>query len=98
MKSFWKEKERLGIQSKILFDNGVKEMPEVIATNNSDHKFLPEGYSTNSVIDIFGDKVVMFTGIGLGKFNSDITIFVIVSQELADSYRTWFEMIWDSIE
>ena len=96
MSDFWKEKERLGIKSKILFDSGVKDMQEVLDVNKAEHKFLPKQYSTNSVIDVFGDKVVMFTGIELGRFNPDITIFTIVSKDLANSYRTWFEMIWNS--
>ena len=49
------------------------------------------------MVDIFGNHVVSFTGAGLAEISDDITIFVIVSRPMADSYRTWFKFMWDSI-
>ena len=47
------------------------------------------------MVDIFGDHVVSFTGAGLCQISDDITIFVIISRPMADSYRTWFQFMWD---
>jgi hypothetical protein len=30
-----------------------------------------------------------------GKLVEDATIFVMVSQELADSYRVWWKLLWN---
>ena len=49
------------------------------------------------MVDIFGDYVVTFTSTDIGNFGEDGTIFVMINKELADTYRTWFEMVWDLI-
>ena len=46
-------------------------------------------------LHIFGDYVVTYTGVTIGKINEDITIFVIHSKNLAESYRTWFWYMWE---
>jgi predicted transcriptional regulator len=85
-----------GIKYQHLFDYEVKEnLPEVIKSVGKAYKFLPKEYSTPSMIDIFGDRVVSFTGAGLGKITEDISIFVIVSRPMASSYKTWFKYMWD---
>ena len=58
-------------------------------------KALPGSAYTNSTIGIFGDHVATFTGLEYGSFRDDVTIFTMVSQELADSYRIWWKMIQD---
>jgi sugar-specific transcriptional regulator TrmB len=60
------------------------------------YKFLPPEYSTNAAVDIFADRVVTFTGLSLEKLEDDVTLFVIISQDIADSWRTWFQFLWDS--
>ena len=58
------------------------------------YRVLPKAYSTNSAIHIFGDYVVTYTGLTVGIISNDIIFFVIKSQSLADSYRTWFDFMW----
>ena len=70
-------------------------LPEILKSIGKPYKFLPKEYSTPSMVDIFGDRVVSFTGAGLGKITEDISIFVIVSQPMASSYKTWFKCLWD---
>ena len=95
---FLREAERLGIRYRHLFDHEVKkQLPEVLQAVKPPYKFLPKKYSTGSAVDIFGDHVVTFTGLDLAKLDDEITLFVVVSQGLADSYRTWFQFIWDQL-
>ena len=47
------------------------------------------------VCDIFGDYVVTFTSVDVGNFGEDGTVYVMINKQLADSYRTWFQLIWD---
>ncbi|MFH1890708.1 MAG: helix-turn-helix domain-containing protein [Candidatus Kuenenbacteria bacterium] len=62
------------------------------------YKFFPPEYSTKACIDIFGDHIVTFTGLGPGKIDEDIAIYVLIDDVLADGYRTWFEFMWDNIQ
>lgn len=59
------------------------------------YRVLPKAYSTTSAIHIFGDYVITYTGLTVGVISNDIVFFVIKSQNLADSYRTWFNFMWD---
>lgn len=89
--------EKRGIKYHHLFDYEVKDnaayVPESVG---GDFKFLPKEYSTPSMVDIFGDHVVSFTGAGLCKISDDITIFVNISRPLATSYKTWFNFMFEN--
>lgn len=88
--------KKRGIKYQHLFDYEVKDnIPFVPEAVGKPYKFLPKKYSTPSMIDIFGDHVVSFTGAGLAKISDDITIFVIISRPMATSYKTWFKFMWD---
>lgn len=79
-----------------LYDPRVKtQMPEALKEVQGEYKFLPQQYQTPGVVDIFGDYVVTFTSIDIGNFGEDGTIFVMINPELAETYRTWFKLIWD---
>lgn len=79
-----------------LYDPRVKDkFPEITKEVGGDYKFLPAAYSTPGVTDIFGDYVVTFTSVDVGNFGEDGTIFVMINKELAETYRTWFKMMWD---
>ncbi|MDP2624868.1 MAG: helix-turn-helix domain-containing protein [Candidatus Peregrinibacteria bacterium] len=88
--------KKRGIKYQHLFDYEVKDHAKRVPKSvGKPYKFLPKKYSTSSMVDIFGDHVVSFTGAGLSKISDDITIFVIVSKPLADSYKKWFQFMWD---
>ena len=84
---------------KTLFDPRVpKELPEAMEKVGGQYKVLPKGSETVGVMDVFGDYVVSFTSAGVGDFGEDGKIFVTINRDLADSYRTWFELIWNGIK
>lgn len=92
---FTKDAEGRGIGFHVLFDNEVKEDGHaILKTIETNHKFLPAGFSTSSAIEVFGDHVVIFPMDT--KLTENLSIIVLVNQPLADSFRTWFNLLWQS--
>ena len=95
---FFKEAIRKKIKFIQLFDHEVKaEIPKFPKHFPGDlkYRFLPKKYSTNSGIHIFGDYVITYAGLTIGKINEKVVFFVIRSHDLAESYRTWFWYMWE---
>jgi hypothetical protein len=79
-----------------LFDHEVKEQcPEIVGHTGKNHRFLPPEYSSNGAIDIFGDRVNILSNGKIGGFGEDFSFTVIVNKDIADSFRKWFQMMWD---
>ncbi len=94
-KKILKDANKKGIKFYPLLEQEIKKKnPEVLDVAKKTHRFIPEDYSAPGVIDIFGDRVVITTNTP-GKFEEDITLTVIVNQQIADSFRIWHKMIWD---
>lgn len=93
---FKKEMKRKKVKYYTLYDHRVTEkLPQALKNVGGEYKVLPKKYSTSAVCDIFGDYVVTFTSVDVGNVGEDVTIFVMINKELADSYKTWFKMLWD---
>jgi sugar-specific transcriptional regulator TrmB len=84
-----------------LFDYEIKvqkpDLPKIFPAQLK-YRFLPREYSTNSLIQVFGDYVVTYSGLVIGKTPDDAVFFVIRSRDLAESYRTWFRYMWEQSE
>ncbi len=94
---FDRERRKLGIKFKHLFDYEVKEQkPEILKLVGKPYKFLPKNYSSPTAVDIFGDYVVTFVGVEPGKLSKDPIQFVLKSKRLADGYRKYFQFMWDN--
>ena len=79
-----------------LYDPRVKEkLPQAFKNVGGEYKILPKKYAAPGVTDVFGDYVVTFTSVDVGNFGEDGTIFVMINPQLAETYRTWFKLIWD---
>ncbi len=96
--AYLKETVRKKIKIIQLFDAGVKEkfsnLPRMFL-GNLEYRFLPKGYDTEAAIHIFGDYVVTYSGIYIGKLDENVVFFVMKNKSLADSYRIWFKLLWD---
>ncbi len=93
---FLKEADNKNIGLHILFDHEVRETDhETLKFFESNHKFLPKGFSTPAQIDVFGDHVVVLSGLSLGKIDENSSFTVIVNPQIADAFRTWFNLIWE---
>lgn len=99
--AFFKEANRKKIKFIQLFDHEVqKQMPDFphYFQGELKYRFLPKKYSTNSGVGIFGDYVVTYTGLTIGKVPDDVVFFILHSKGLAESYRTWFWYMWEQSE
>lgn len=96
---FFKKANRKKIKHSLLFDYEVKiKLPDFAKNYPSkfyQYRYLPKEYSTNSIANIFGDYLITYTGITLGKMQDETTFFVIHSKDLAESYRKWFWFMWN---
>jgi sugar-specific transcriptional regulator TrmB len=96
---FQRERKKLGIKFKHLFDYEVKEQqPEILKLVGKPYKFLPKKYSSPTAVDIFGDYVVTFVGVQVGQLQEEPIQFVLKSRRLADGYRKFFQFMWDNCE
>jgi len=94
---FDKQRKKLGIKFKHLFDYEVKEQkPEILKLVGKPYKFMPKKYSSPTAVDIFGPYVVTFVGVKPGALYEDPLMFVLKSRRLADGYRKFFQFIWDN--
>lgn len=95
MTSFLREYKRKKLPHQCLLDAEAKSLSTAeLSALGAHYRFLPKEYSTNSVIHIFGNHVVTFTGVGHKTLREDLTLFVMISDALAESYRTWFRLLW----
>ena len=99
--AFFKEVNRKKMRLHLLFDHEVKtQLPDFPRTFPAPlkYRFLPQAYSTNSIVNIFGDYVVTYTGVSVGKMDEDTVFFIMHSKDLTESYRTWFWYMWEQSE
>ncbi len=96
--AFFKEAKKRGMKFIQLFDfEAIKQMPNFPNHFEGDLKYriLPKEFSTNSAIHIFGDYVITYTGLPIGKISEEVIFFVLHSKDLAESYRKWFWFMWN---
>ena len=93
---FEKERKKLGIKFKHIFDYEVKiEAPEILKLVGKPFKFLPKKYSSSTAVDIFGPYVVTFVGVKPGELFEAPLMFVLKNKMLAEGYKKYFQFIWD---
>lgn len=93
---FSKEARRKNITFYAIFDHEARSaVPSVLEM--SDNRFFPASLSTNSAVEILKDRIIIFSNIKTGIIDEKATYTVIVNQSIADSFRTWFSLIWDSV-
>ena len=85
---FNKRRIAAGIHMRVLFDFGVKG--ESTRLPLMETRFLPEEYSTPTVVNVYGDRVVSV----LWKEDYPLC-FMVRNKDIADSYRKWFELLWE---
>lgn len=98
--AFLKEAKRKDMQVYTMYDHEIRKDSDFIKKLDAEahlhhHRFLPKDYSTNSMIEIFGDYVVTYTGVKQAGLDENIVFFVIRSAALANSHRTWYRYMWD---
>lgn len=86
------------IQFNVLWDYEVgtrhKTLSQKLPTKS---KILPKRFSSPSVIDIFGDHIVLFSKGNVTALDEDVMLTVLVNRRIADAMRIWFKLIWELI-
>lgn len=91
---FVKEAKKRQILFKIIYDVGV---PRQVGNElGAEFRFLPKTYATSSAIVVFGDHTVLLSHPReTGAKQLDV-LTVIVNQAIAESFRTWWRVLWES--
>lgn len=88
----WQQKkEKFGIKSRCIFDESVRENKELLSHYVGEAKFIPIKYYSSVDTFIYNDKVFL----GVWKAEPPYAI-LIKSREVADSYRSQFNLLWES--
>ncbi|MBI3952646.1 MAG: hypothetical protein HY336_01670 [Candidatus Doudnabacteria bacterium] len=96
--AFFKEANKKSLRFHQLFDYEMKIQKPGFAESfpaKLEYRYLPKDYSTNSLLHIFGDYVITYTGLTIGKISDDTVFFILHSKDLAESYRKWFWYMWE---
>jgi sugar-specific transcriptional regulator TrmB len=93
-KTFFKEytnrRVAKGIKMKIIFNADAKETGKFYSKiPNTQVKYMPKNMKTPAAVDIFGNNV------GTLILKPKPKVFLITSKEVANSYREFFEMLWE---
>lgn len=98
-KNFFEEAKRKDIKFHCVFDADVKKQDrDSLKYFGANYKFLPPQFSTNSAIVIFGNYVVSYANVKIKELKEELTIFVLKDKNLAESYRTWFNFLYDKCQ
>jgi sugar-specific transcriptional regulator TrmB len=93
---FIKEAKRKKIKYYHLLDYEIKDSGHPVLENiGKNYKFLPEKYSTPASVDFFGDRVNICSSVEIGGVSEEVQITVIKNPIIADSFRNWFQFMWD---
>ncbi len=94
---FFAEAKKKGIKITVLYDHEIKKGGhKILSLLKGDHRFLPEDYSTSAAITVFGNQIVAQSNITVGKIDDNVTSTVIVNDSLAETFRTWFKLMWST--
>ncbi|MBM3256259.1 MAG: winged helix-turn-helix transcriptional regulator [Candidatus Moranbacteria bacterium] len=94
---FMDEMKKRGLKMYILFEHQVMKTKSE-SLNSLKKKmvcrYLSKEYSTSVVLDIFGNRTLIFSHLAKGNFDEDASFTVIVNQQIADAFRVWFKALW----
>ena len=88
--NFEKERIKKKIKFTLIYDKKeIKDFEkDIIKRRLFGGKSLPVGFESNSVVNIFGSKVVIVL------WKDYPSAFMIDNKEVADSFRKWFEFMY----
>lgn len=61
---------------------------------NVEYRMLPKGSESTVAIDVFGDHVVILSGITSDSLVEDRSVIVLINPDTANAFRTWFKLLW----
>lgn len=87
---FQNRRVRLKIPLKIIFSEEIKEEKREKELKFSKIRYLPSSYLMPSTTYVYGDKIVII------NWSSEPIAFLMRSKQVAESYRNFFEILWNS--
>lgn len=85
---FHEKRAKLKIPLKIIFNNNVRKQKRETELKLCRIRYLPDSYLSPSTTFIYGDKVVII------NWSPDPVAFLMRSRQVADSYKSFFEILW----
>lgn len=86
MKEFLRDIVKYGSQERILSKESKRN--KILLTENSEIRYLPDKYFSPTMTVVFGDKTVSFV------WSKPYYAIVTQNKEIADSFRSYFEVLW----
>ena len=86
-KQYLATRKKNNVKAKLLYVAGTKPMKFKL----NEYKFLPTSFISPSTIVTFGDHVATI------MWTEPIVATVTISEELANSYRKYFDVLWKSV-
>jgi hypothetical protein len=83
---YFNECKKNGFRERVIAQEGSKFLPAPKET--TEYRFIPKEYFSPNAIDILYDKVMLI------MWGTPDYLIIIRSEEMADSYRKQFEMLW----
>lgn len=97
--SFIQDLARKNISCNVLFDQEVRDAGhDIVKYVGPNFRFIPKDFSTTASVEIFGDRVVLVSDLHFGGFEGDFSLTVVINEQLAEGFRNWFQLIWQSCE
>lgn len=92
IESFKLKAKREGIGVRALYESSGEQ--SALYENS---RIIPPKYTGSSAVSVYDNKVVIFSTVPNKTENSESETFtVVVNREVADSFRKWFQFMWDS--
>lgn len=85
---FQKRKKQKKIKTRILIDESLKGS-DYVKSIHGEIRFLPKEHNYPTATFVYDDKVAFFV------FIEYPTAFLIESKEIAESYKSYFELLWN---
>jgi len=95
--SFIRDLNKAKVKCHVLFDHKIKvENHPILSHVGKNYRFLPNNCLSTASIEIFGDRVCLVTNIHFGALEEEFYFTVIANRDLADSFKSWFKVMWQS--
>ena len=85
---FQREKRQKGIKARLLIDKSLKGS-DYVKSIYGEIRFLPKEYNYPTATFVYDDKVAFFV------FTEYPSAFLIESKEVASSFKSYFELLWN---
>lgn len=93
---FLRSAEKQGMKINVLYDSEIREQNHpILSILESNHRFLPKGYSTSAAVTVFGNQVVIQSAIKVGAIDENVTSTVLINHSIAEMFRMWFKLMWE---